>query len=167
VFQRLMVPLCCLLALPALAADFANPLIDYSTFESGVAEVGRMRSQRRISEREFIKMSADPGTVVLDARSREKFDLLHVKGARHLSFPDITAEELAGIIPSKSTRILIYCNNNFVNEPQAFATKAPAASLNLHTINTLYAYGYRNVYELGPLLDVTRTRIPFEWRNAR
>jgi phage shock protein E len=167
VFQRLIVPLCCLLAPPAYADDLANPLIDYSTFESGVGEVGRMRSQRRISERQFMKMAAEPGTVVLDARSREKFDLLHVKGARHLSFPDITAEELAKIIPSKSTRILIYCNNNFVNEPQAFATKAPAASLNLHTINTLYAYGYRNVYELGPLLDVTGTRIPFEGRNAR
>ena len=74
-------------------------------------------------------MAARRSTVILDARSTEKFDLLHVKGATHLSFPDFTAEELARIIPSKDTRILIYCNNNFLNEPEAFAIKARPASL--------------------------------------
>jgi hypothetical protein len=69
-------------------------------------------------------------------------------------------------IPSKATRVRIYCNNNFMNEPRAFPTKAPAASLNIHTLNVLYAYGYENVYELGPLLDVRNTRIPFEGKSA-
>jgi phage shock protein E len=151
-----------LLSLPVLAADIPNRLIDYSSFEKHVGVVGELRDSRRVSEEEFLRMAAEPGTVVLDARSREKFDLLHVRGARNLSLPDITAEELARIIPSKDTRVLIYCNNNFVNEPRAFPTKAPAASLNIHTINVLYAYGYLNVFELGPLLDVRQTRIEFE-----
>jgi phage shock protein E len=151
-----------LLSLPVLAAEIPNRLIDYSSFEKHVGVVGELRAERRISEEEFLRMAAEPGTVVLDARSREKFDLLHVSGAKNLSLPDITAEELARIIPSKDTRILIYCNNNFVNEPRAFPTKAPAASLNIHTINVLFAYGYRNVFELGPLLDVRVTRIEFE-----
>jgi phage shock protein E len=151
-----------LLALPVLAAEIPNRLIDYPAFEKHVGVVGELRAARRVSEEEFLRMAAEPGTVVLDARSREKFDLLHVRGARNLSLPDITAEELARIIPSKDTRVLIYCNNNFVNEPRAFPTKAPAASLNLHTINVLYAYGYLNVFELGPLLDVRNTRIEFE-----
>ena len=38
----------------------------------------------------------------------------------------------------------------------------PAASLNIHTINVLYAYGYTNVFELGPLIDIKQTKIPFE-----
>jgi hypothetical protein len=76
-------------------------------------------------------------------------------------FPDITADELAKVIPTKDTRVLIYCNNNFENEERAFATKMPAASLNVHTFNVLHAYGYTNVHELKPLLDVRTTRIPF------
>ena len=44
----------------------------------------------------------------------------------------------------------------------AFPTKVPAASLNIHTFNTLYNYGYRNVYELGPLVDVKKTKLPLE-----
>ena len=40
--------------------------------------------------------------------------------------------------------------------------KAVAASLNLYTFNTLYSYGYANVYELGPLLDIAKSRLIFE-----
>jgi hypothetical protein len=36
------------------------------------------------------------------------------------------------------------------------------ASLNLSTYIALYTYGYRNIYELGPLLDINATRLPFE-----
>jgi hypothetical protein len=57
---------------------------------------------------------------------------------------------------------LIYCNNNFEGSPAAFAAKAPAASLNLSTYTSLKAYGYSNIFELGPLLNVTTTKIPFE-----
>jgi hypothetical protein len=34
-----------------------------------------------------------------------------------------------------------------------------SASLNLSTYVSLYTYGYRNVYELGPLLDVKTTKL--------
>ncbi len=144
------------------AEDIPNRLIDYKAFEDQVAVVGKIRKQRRITEKGFIQMAAKRSTVILDARSTEGFNLLHVKGATHLGLPDFTAEELARIIPSKDTRILIYCNNNFLNEPMAFATKAAPASLNLHTFNALYSYGYRNVYELGPLIDVSKAKIEFE-----
>lgn len=80
----------------------------------------------------------------------------------HLSFPDIAIETLARRLPDKNARILIYCNNNFVHEPEAFPTKMPSASLNVSTYISLYSYGYRNVWELGPLLDVKHTRIVLE-----
>ena len=38
----------------------------------------------------------------------------------------------------------------------------PTASLNLSTYIALYTYGYRNIYELGPLLDINATILPFE-----
>jgi hypothetical protein len=44
----------------------------------------------------------------------------------------------------------------------AFASKAPAASLNISTFVNLYTYGYTNVYELGPLVNVKSTALPFE-----
>ena len=139
-----------------------NPLIDYVAFQSGVERVGTLREDLRLTESEFLAMTRDPATVILDARSAEKFALLHVKGAKNLSLPDMTEEELAKILPSKATRILIYCNNNFANEPAAFPAKILSASLNVYTLNVLFAYGYTNVYELGPLVDIRKTVIPFE-----
>lgn len=138
-----------------------NPQIDYQGFVKQVQEVAKVREKRRVSEDEFIRMMDDPKTIVLDARSKRMYDLLHVKGAVHISLPDMTAEELAELIPRKDTRVVIYCNNNFKNEPLAFATKSAIASLNLNTYNTLYSYGYRNIYELKPLLDRHETKIPF------
>ena len=86
---------------------------------------------------------------------------MHVKGAINLSFPDITAASLARVIPSKQTRVLIYCNNNFSNELGAFPTKLPSASLNLSTYAALYNYGYRNVLEQGPNVDAKTTKLKF------
>ena len=151
-----------LVAGAAQAAEIPNPLIDYGAFQSGVERVGDVREGHRVSEFEFVHMTRDPSTVILDARSAEKFALLHVRGAKNLSLPDITEQELAKIIPSKSTRILIYCNNNFTNEPGAFPAKNLAASLNVYTMNVLFAYGYTNVYELGPLIDIRKSIIPFD-----
>ncbi len=139
-----------------------NPLIDYDAFLRHAADVGHLRGERRVSEERFIEMSVEPGTVVFDARSDDKYSKLHIKGAKHLSFSEITAAGLAKIFPSRSTRILIYCNNNFLNAPNTFATKTMAASLNIHTFNTLYNYGYTNVYELGPLIDINKAKLRFE-----
>ena len=125
------------------------------------------RDKRRVSEEEFIRMSREPGTIVLDARSRQRFDELHVAGAVNLSFPDIAVASLAALIPDKATRILIYCNNNFLNATGPFPTKAPTASLNISTYTSLYIYGYRNVYELGPLIAIEQSRIQFATTPSR
>jgi len=39
-------------------------------------------------------------------------------------------------------------------------SKTAAASLNVSTFVALHSYGYTNVYELGPLLDVKTTVLP-------
>ncbi|HKE96283.1 MAG TPA: rhodanese-like domain-containing protein [Povalibacter sp.] len=164
--RRLIPVVLGLCALASSANEIPNQLIDYTAFKDNVARVGVLRAERRVTEPEFIRMAEDPRTVVLDARSTEKFAMLHVRGARNLSLPDMTGEELAKVIPSKSTRVLIYCNNNFLNEQRAFPSKVLSASLNVYTFNVLYAYGYTNVYELGPLIEIDKSRIPFEGRLA-
>jgi len=139
----------------------ANPAIDMGGYLQVSREAAEHRETRRVSEEEFIRMSRDAGTVVLDARSREKFEELHVRGAVSLPFPDIAIESLAAALPDKNARILIYCNNNFANAEGPFPTKIPRASLNLSTYIALYSYGYRNVYELAPLIDIKDSKLPF------
>ena len=142
--------------------NIENTNIDMNGFLKIAAEAAAWREKHRLTEQAFIQVSIMPNTVILDARSSQAYDLLHVKGAVNLSFPDITADSLAKTIPRKNTRILIYCNNNFDNSPRAFASKAAPASLNLSTYISLYTYGYKNVYELGPFLKIHHTKIQFE-----
>ena len=140
-------------------ARIANPAIDMQGYLRVSGEAAKHREARRLSEADFIRMSSEPGTVILDARSRQKFDELHIRGAINLSFSDIAVESLGRTFPDKNYRILIYCNNNFQGEEKAFPTKIAVASLNLSTYIALYSYGYMNVYELGPLIDVKTSKL--------
>jgi hypothetical protein len=139
--------------------EILNPSIDMKGYLQIAAEAAEHRERRRLTEADFIKMSREAGVMVLDARSKQKYDELHIKEAVNLSFPDITVESLAKMFPDKNAKILIYCNNNFVNAEDAFPRKMAAASLNISTYISLYTYGYRNIYELGPLLDVKTTKL--------
>ena len=139
--------------------DIPNPSIDMKAFLKWANKAADHRETHRVTEEEFIQMSKESGVVILDARSRQKYDELHIRGAVNLSFPDITVESLATLFPDKKQMILIYCNNNFVNAEKAFPTKMAPASLNISTYISLYTYGYRNVYELGPLLDAKTTKL--------
>jgi len=143
------------------ASEPANPSINYSGFAEMTVALAPAREDHRVSEVEFIRMAAEPGTIVLDARSRDRYERIHIKGAIHLALTDFTEEALAERIPDKNTRILIYCNNNFENEPVNFASKVAAVALNIQTYINLQAYGYKNVHELGPKLDIHTTGLEF------
>jgi hypothetical protein len=157
-----------LLAVPlAQAADpIPNPLIDYAQFRRIAATVEPIRERHRLSEEQFAAMASEPGTLVLDARSADKFALRHLRGAVSLPFTDFTVESLARVIPTKTTRVLIYCNNNFLGAPVSLTSKSAPASLNISTYIALATYGYTNVYELGPLLNVATTKLAFEGREV-
>ena len=139
-----------------------NPAIDMEGYLNVSREAAVHRETRRLSEKDFFRMSREPGTIILDARSPERFGELHVKGALNLSFPDIAVGSLNTLIPDRKTRILIYCNNNFAGAEGPFPAKLASASLNLATYVALYNYGYRNIYELGPLVDIHSSELQFE-----
>jgi len=160
-------------AAPIPTSPPANPnhAIDMAGYLKVAQEAAKHRESRRVTEDQFLRMAAEKGTIVLDARSKELFDLLHVNGAINLSFPNIDIESLKQTLPDKEARILIYCNNNFTDPAappgkgvaaRAFPSKAPTASLNISTYIALYNYGYRNVYELGPLVDPKTTKLTLE-----
>lgn len=169
----------------ALAEDPAYPTakVSFNDFKGLVSEVEKHRSTRLIDLDTFLKKSKEPGVVILDTRSKFRFDRIHVKGARHLNFSDFTQDSLGKLIPDPKTTILIYCNNNFEGNQVDFASKialpveqtpvTPASqfaaqekplmmALNIPTYVNLYGYGYRNVFELHELVDVKDPRIPFE-----
>jgi hypothetical protein len=155
----------CLLLLCAASVmaqePIPNRLIDYREFQKVVADVGKEREFHRLTEAQFMEAMGEKGVVVLDARSAPRYALRHIRKAVSLPFTEFTAESLAKVIPDKGTKVLIYCNNNFENSPVAFPSKVASASLNLSTYTSLRSYGYTNVFELGPLLDVRTTAIPF------
>jgi phage shock protein E len=148
------------------AGERNNPLIDFAAFQELVSAGGAERENRRLTEGEFLTMMHTPGVVILDARTDRRYLALHVRGAANLPYTEFTAETLAAIIPSKATPVLIYCNNNFLGAPEALPSKMATASLNLNTYFALKAYGYREVFELAPLLEITSTRLPLAGTTA-
>lgn len=157
--------------------NYPKALSSYNEFKNLVTEVEQHRSERLVNLNEFLKMKSEPNTIILDTRSTDRYDEKHVKGAIHLAFTDFTQSNLLKLIPDPNTRILIYCNNNFMGDQINFATKtaSPVASnvmlqnikpitlaLNIPTYINLYGYGYRNVYELNELVKIDDSRISFE-----
>jgi phage shock protein E len=162
IYMKTLIALLVVVSSAAAAEQIPNPLIDYPGFKTIVSDSAIERESRRLTEERFMEAMSAKDVIILDARSPAKYALRHIKGAINLPFTDFTAETLAQVIPSKTTTVLIYCNNNFEGSESAFPAKAPAASLNLSTYTSLRAYGYTNIFELGPLLDVRKTAIPFE-----
>lgn len=152
----------------ALAEDkIPNRLIDYPQFQKIVVTSAKERETHRLTETQFLAAMRNTNAVLLDARTASRYEMRHIRGAVNLPFTEFTAETLSKVIPAKDTKVLIYCNNNFEGSPVAFASKAPSASLNLSTFTSLRSYGYTNVFELGPLLNVKTTAIPFEGTEVK
>jgi phage shock protein E len=142
-------------AVPLAAQSTGSPLIDYAGFKELTSEVQPYRLQRLIKLDEFNKRAAKTDVLVLDARSAQAFAQGHIKGAVNLPLPDFTADALADVIGKIKTReILIYCNNNFVNNRNPVRTKALPLALNIQTFINLYGYGYRNIWEMGEAVDM-------------
>lgn len=156
---------------------YPKALSSYKDFQVLVAEVEQHRSQRLVDLDKFLDMSKDSKTIILDTRSADRYEKKHLKGAVHLSFTDFTQANLKRLIPDPNTRILIYCNNNFIGDQVNFASKTAQPqsnnsilqntrpvmlALNIPTYINLYGYGFRNVYELDELVNMNDTRIVFE-----
>ncbi len=146
----------------AFAAD-ANPAIDMEGYLRVSREAVAHRDTRRVSEEDFTRMSRraghrDPGRAQpgeIRRAARQGRDPPELSGHR-------CREPRESTTPDKPTGILIYCNNNFASAPGPFPAKIARAALNLSTYIALYSYGYRNVYELAPLIDLKASRLEFE-----
>ena len=183
-----------------------SELVNFDDYLTLAQEVKIYREDRLVSLNTYNQLASQPNTVILDTRSDSMYMAKHVKGAIHLNFSDFTQSNLAKLIPDPNTVILIYCNNNFLEnvtlkiEDRYFMSKsAPprmdikpvfetktgslrssdeeteeiietpvstakplTLALNIPTFINLYGYGYRNIFELGELVNTNDPRIQFE-----
>ncbi len=133
--------------------------INFAGFLALSEEVMAYRQDRLVSLEAFKAMAAEPNTIILDTRSAEAFAAGHIAGAVNLVFSDMTELKLAGVIPERDTRILIYCNNNFADNAEPVPAKSPPLALNVPTFVNLYGYGYPDIYELGELVTLNDPRV--------
>lgn len=152
--------------------------VDFGAYDSLTHIVAAHREKHLLHLDSFLLAAKQPGVLIIDTRSDAMYNAKHVKGAVHLNFSDFTVPNLARIIPAKTTKILIYCNNNFENDDTYFATKdsrpptrldesyreekALTLALNIPTYINLYGYGYTNVYELADLVNIYSGLVDFE-----
>ena len=127
--------------------------INYSGFRDLTREVEAYRQDRLVTLADFQRIAREPNTIILDARSADAYAEGHINGAINLPFTDFTDPALRAVLRDPNVRILIYCNNNFSNNAQPVVLKRVELALNIQTFINLYGYGYRNVYELGDVVD--------------
>ncbi|MET3131878.1 rhodanese-related sulfurtransferase [Oxalobacteraceae bacterium GrIS 1.11] len=73
-----------------------------------------LRDEKKIASFESVAAALrDGGVILLDVRSPREFQRSHVVGAISLPTTELTDEALRKIMPSKQSRIVIYCANNF------------------------------------------------------
>lgn len=137
----------------------ASSEVDFAGFLDLSDEVFEYREARLLTLNDFNQMAGEPNTIILDARSAYAFEMGHIAGAVNLPFSDFTDEKLAEIIPSKDTRILIYCNNNFSDDAEPIPLKRISLALNIPTFINLYGYGYEDIYELAVMTETTHPNV--------
>lgn len=167
-----------------LKKEYDKSLASYGDFKNLVNEVETHREKRLIDFNTFLKMSKEDNVIVLDSRSAFRFKRKHLKGATHLDFSDFTQDDLLRLIPNRNTKILIYCNNNFIGDQVDFMSKVSKPvkvsdtellsnkkpimlALNIPTYLNLYGYGYKNVYELNELVNMNDSRVQFSGTEVK
>jgi hypothetical protein len=153
---------------------------DSGSFIEFAKESEKLRVKRRINAHQFASMARDTNTIVLDARSEAAHELLRMVGSINLPYTSFSEASLREIIPTKETKILIYCRNNFsdvsllnhgvdlinfesgsLEAKHSGKIKGRAVGLNVPTYITLFVYGYKNVYELEDVVYPFHSPIQF------
>lgn len=151
------------LAAAPVAANNANPQIDYDGFVALTLGLKQTREAHRLPLEDFLARARSDGAILLDTRSAEAFRQGHIAGAVNLPFSDFTSDALAKVLGADGARpIFIYCNNNFTDNAVPVMSKKAPLALNIPTFINLHGYGYTNVWELADAVPTTAV----EWITA-
>jgi len=90
---------------------------------------------------DFIKLrDSNPDLIILDVRPEVNYRNEHIKNAVNIDASSLTKERLEEVIPSKESKIVVYCSNSL------FPTRMIA--LTTPSYAELYSKGYKNVHVL-------------------
>lgn len=91
-----------------------------------------------ISPKDALKMmEQDEKAILLDVRTPEEYREKRIPGSVLVPDYDIR-DKIAGVVPDKGTKIIVYCRSG----------RRSAAA-----VQTLNELGYKNVYDLGGIID--------------
>lgn len=100
---------------------------------------GVMNSYISVSMENGLKMfSESENAVLLDVRRIDEYNAGHIPGSILLTNETITQKNTEEILPSKTAKIFVYCRSG---------RRSKEAS------QKLASYGYKNVIEIGGILD--------------
>jgi len=90
---------------------------------------------------EFIKLrDENKNLIILDVRPKYSYNKEHIKGAINIDAANLTKDILTKNIPSKNSKIVVYCDNSL------YPTRMIA--LTTPSYAELYNQGYKNIYVL-------------------
>ena len=117
------------------------PILLSALLLTGCAGTGNNQANtyRQITMDEAVTMMAEEsGYIILDVRRPDEYKAGHIPGAVLFTNENITQEKAEKLIPSKNTKIFVYCRSG---------RRSKEAS------QKLSSYGYENVLEIGGILD--------------
>ena len=136
---------------------------DSSGFLKVATKAEQLRSTRRLTTEAFVKMAAEPNTIVFDARSKDSHEKLRIAGSINLPYTEMAVSTLERLIPLKDTRILIYCRNNLVDSEPATPVKPavalPTVRVNRATVEVVREFIYPTEFD-PPKIPAAGLNIP-------
>lgn len=92
---------------------------------------------------EVARWLAEGSALLVDLRSKEDFAREHLSGAVNLPATELTDERVAKVVPSKTTRVVVYCDDQLMPTRKVALTTFGAPALR--------RLGYTKVLVLEPL----------------
>lgn len=137
---------------PTLSMEQPVELLQSEEYFERAKELQKFRKSRTVDMAKINEMLKDKDTILLDTRGDEDYKRLHIRGAKHLSYADMTTDRLAKLIPDKNTRIILYC----------YAAIMPLRTRNLplstNAFVDMHMYGYTNLYEIRNINTIKSTQ---------
>ena len=147
-------------AAPVVVARQSSSVTSLYQFSSHVQNRFNLR---QLTAEQFGKGSKDPGTIILDIRSPESYESMHIKGSINLPFESFSSEKLSEIIPDKATKVLLFSDHNIPEKSGTLFSNYSETRLKVPAFVQLDFYGYPNVWELATMVDSLNTYIEFEF----
>lgn len=134
-----------LCAAPAFAQQAPMQPIPADDYFKKSLAINAVRKVSNVTLSDLPELMKDKNTVIIDVRGDADYKAMHISGAKHLSLSDMKPDTLAKVIPSTSTRVILYCDAALT----PFPTRRVALSTEAYPL--VYMHGYTNLHEVSSL----------------